>query len=641
MVAMVDGGVSPASRRAQGRGVQWVEAASVALLLAAALVPTGGATHAAPARCDLDLMLAIDTSGSMAGPYMANTQTGSAYFVNSLSPSDQSGLATTDNQPLQKALDTNHAGTQTAIASMTGATGISDLYGPVQAGHQQFLANGRPGVRWVMVILTDGEITAGGVAAADQAKQDGVEVFAIAVGPFADINTMQQMASDPDWVYFHHALTSAEIVTAFEQITATMADCTPMPDLRVTPGCARTATAFHDNSTAAPRGSIARATWDFGDGSPPVTFAPPAATVFHIYAAPGMYTVNLTVEDARGRHDFLLRTVHVVPCPPVPPVAAFACFADDPNLRVRFQDQSVDPVPGQLLSWRWDFGDGTTSTARHPVHVYPELERYNVTLTITDDEGFVRSAVGVCRPFLSRPPVVAAENATVYELDTVVVPVTASDPDGDRVHVGWVTEALPPGARIDPTGPALVWTPSRGMAGLYGPLTVTGADGWFLVADDFHIRVLPLPEEPAPENGDADGDGVIDGHDNCGSVANPDQADGDGDGTADACGDPVPSDGDASPGAAEPGAAYDAAPALPDAAGWPILTEDPPVGDAVDGEADVGADAPDDATPDAQAAADRTVFKSVTVAAAGAAVLLASLLLLLLARRRRKGSRPG
>jgi PKD repeat protein len=53
---------------------------------------------------------------------------------------------------------------------------------------------------------------------------------------------------------------------------------------------------------------------------------------------------------------------------------------------VAFQDESV----GTITSWRWDFGDGTTSTERHPVHQYTRAGRYVVALYIEGPDGTAR-----------------------------------------------------------------------------------------------------------------------------------------------------------------------------------------------------------------------------------------------------------
>lgn len=46
-------------------------------------------------------------------------------------------------------------------------------------------------------------------------------------------------------------------------------------------------------------------------------------------------------------------------------------------LKVTFTDEST----GSPTSWKWDFGDGTNSTEKNPVHTYNSSEQYPVTLT--------------------------------------------------------------------------------------------------------------------------------------------------------------------------------------------------------------------------------------------------------------------
>jgi len=50
---------------------------------------------------------------------------------------------------------------------------------------------------------------------------------------------------------------------------------------------------------------------------------------------------------------------------------------------VAFQDRSV----GDVKKWRWSFGDGETSTERHPVHVYKAAGEYVVTLEVEGPAG--------------------------------------------------------------------------------------------------------------------------------------------------------------------------------------------------------------------------------------------------------------
>ncbi len=49
--------------------------------------------------------------------------------------------------------------------------------------------------------------------------------------------------------------------------------------------------------------------------------------------------------------------------------------------------QSSDPDPGDVLTYEWDFGDGTTATGVNPTHVYSDNGNYTVTLRVIDRDG--------------------------------------------------------------------------------------------------------------------------------------------------------------------------------------------------------------------------------------------------------------
>ena len=55
---------------------------------------------------------------------------------------------------------------------------------------------------------------------------------------------------------------------------------------------------------------------------------------------------------------------------------------------VAFQDLSE----GKITSWKWEFGDGATSTEQHPIHAYQSAGRYVVTLWVEGPEGRSRRA---------------------------------------------------------------------------------------------------------------------------------------------------------------------------------------------------------------------------------------------------------
>jgi len=103
----------------------------------------------------------------------------------------------------------------------------------------------------------------------------------------------------------------------------------------------------------------------------------------------------LTVSDAGGLQSTADCSVYVVPIasePPAPvnnpPAADFGYF--ESRLKVTFMDRSIDS-DGTIVSWLWDFGDGSTNTPQSPRHRYRMPGTYTVTLTVTDDGGAVDS----------------------------------------------------------------------------------------------------------------------------------------------------------------------------------------------------------------------------------------------------------
>ncbi|HET8689706.1 MAG TPA: NosD domain-containing protein, partial [Methanosarcina sp.] len=70
---------------------------------------------------------------------------------------------------------------------------------------------------------------------------------------------------------------------------------------------------------------------------------------------------------------------------PASPVAAFSASPTSGKtpLNVKFTDKST----GSPTSWKWNFGDGMSSTAKNPVHKYIKSGKYTVSLTVKNGKG--------------------------------------------------------------------------------------------------------------------------------------------------------------------------------------------------------------------------------------------------------------
>ncbi|WP_167619088.1 C1 family peptidase [Maribellus sediminis] len=68
-----------------------------------------------------------------------------------------------------------------------------------------------------------------------------------------------------------------------------------------------------------------------------------------------------------------------------PPTAAFS--ASDQQVYIGDEVLFTDQSSGGAMSWYWDFGDGTFSTIRNPVHQYSSTNEYTVSLIVSNSFG--------------------------------------------------------------------------------------------------------------------------------------------------------------------------------------------------------------------------------------------------------------
>ncbi len=120
--------------------------------------------------------------------------------------------------------------------------------------------------------------------------------------------------------------------------------------------------------------------WSFGDGSISTEQNPT-----HTYSKPGQYTVTLTANNMAGSNVITKYTYISVTNSLEVPVDAFSVSATSGKapLNISFTDKST----GLPDSWKWNFGDGNTSTEQNPTHTYSKPGQYTVTLTVNNVAG--------------------------------------------------------------------------------------------------------------------------------------------------------------------------------------------------------------------------------------------------------------
>ncbi len=154
-------------------------------------------------------------------------------------------------------------------------------------------------------------------------------------------------------------------------------------------GCAPLPVQFGDSSKPfmAP---IVSWSWKFGDGDSSNQQNPA-----HVYDTTGNFRVTLLVSDANGCSHTISRSNYIRPSFPKP------SFTGDTLSCTGAPTNFVNTSVGVNLTYLWTFGDGDSSTAKDPTHVYTQEGTYTVSLTAIDlngcDSSIVKTAYVVVR----------------------------------------------------------------------------------------------------------------------------------------------------------------------------------------------------------------------------------------------------
>ncbi len=146
-----------------------------------------------------------------------------------------------------------------------------------------------------------------------------------------------------------------------------------------------------------PDGNIVKYEWDFGDGN-----KAEGMFVNHTYVVAGEYEVTLTVTDDKGAKTTVKKIITAgtpsEPDPPTdpdppptfdPPVASFEMSINSAQIdeTVIFNASGSFDPDGEIIAYRWTFGDGSTAGGVVVDHTYTTPGEYTVTLEVVDIQG--------------------------------------------------------------------------------------------------------------------------------------------------------------------------------------------------------------------------------------------------------------
>jgi PKD repeat protein len=146
-----------------------------------------------------------------------------------------------------------------------------------------------------------------------------------------------------------------------------------------------------NGSKTAPMEENLRFVWSFLDNGPKTL---EGIIAFYTFEIPGVYSVNLTVDNSKG--DKSNATIQVTVRDITPPIAVIFIERINPNQSIAVgqsitfnASQSYDPEGGKIQKYLWDLGDqtGNKPTSETITHQYTKAGTYIITLTVFDQRG--------------------------------------------------------------------------------------------------------------------------------------------------------------------------------------------------------------------------------------------------------------
>jgi gliding motility-associated-like protein len=151
--------------------------------------------------------------------------------------------------------------------------------------------------------------------------------------------------------------------------------------------------------------------WKFKNALGATLFTSTAVSPTYTFADTGVYTIHLIINNGQQCSDSAATVVRVYPGF----LPAFDYTGICISKPTKFTDATTT-VYGQVMSWKWDFGDPLTTTdfsvAQHPAYTYLGPGIQNAQLIVTNSNGCIDTLVKAV-PVVDKPPLLLAFKDTL------------------------------------------------------------------------------------------------------------------------------------------------------------------------------------------------------------------------------------
>jgi PKD repeat protein len=182
-------------------------------------------------------------------------------------------------------------------------------------------------------------------------------------------------------------------------------------------------------------GDVVRHYWDLGDGR-----KARGRKVTHVFSKPGLYTVNLRVEDNSGSLCNFGTDQCKIFVNSSPVVSIGKAQIASVNEPISFSGAGSKDIDGNIISYEWNFSDGTKKSGINITHAFQKPGIYRVRLSVTDDSNAKnKTATDTLNVIVNNPPIASAGKDHLSSAGkTIIFDASKSmDKDGKLIEFLW------------------------------------------------------------------------------------------------------------------------------------------------------------------------------------------------------------